>query len=190
MINKIEPIIFTKPCKVTKGWGFEEQIINNVVLSDEPFPFGYSGKFLVYNQKGAKSSFHFHHIKHETFRIFAGEFQFNYYDLESGNQLSKNLFVGDVVVIPPGNPHQLISLSGYCIVIEFASTDYTWDNYRIGKGDSQTKTTTRPCGCPNRGFNKIQHEGITKLLEASIEYAKKQQAKLADATLGACGKLI
>lgn len=136
MTHPFKPIIFSKATDVPKGWGKEVQIVNEVVLSDEPFPTGYSGKLLVYDKAGAISSMHFHTVKHETFYVLSGLFEFFYHDPQTADKRSRVIGPGDVVSIPTCNPHQLACLQAGAI-IEFASTDYTWDNYRVGKGDSQ-----------------------------------------------------
>lgn len=169
MINKIKPISFGRAYNIKKGWG-EERIITNHIVLDEPFPTGYSGKLLIYNKKGALSSAHIHHIKSENFFVIFGSFEFRYYNLETGDQLSKVLVEGDVVDIPPGNPHQLLSMTDSGTIIEFASTDYAWDNYRIGKGDSQTRPTE------HNGYKVVSN--MTRPLEESLEYAKKQRKEI------------
>jgi quercetin dioxygenase-like cupin family protein len=132
----ITPITFKKALIVPKGWGSEVQITNNETTFELQLPTGYSGKLLVYDKVGAVSSLHFHTVKHETFYVLWGSFQLIYFNHENADRLEKTLIEGDIVVIPPNNPHQLICRTQGNIV-EFASTDYSWDNYRIGKGDSQ-----------------------------------------------------
>jgi mannose-6-phosphate isomerase-like protein (cupin superfamily) len=137
--GKIPTITFKRSQDVPKGWGREVWIANNIVLDGEPFPTGYSGKLLVYEREGAKSSMHYHTVKHETFYILKGEFTVWYYDPENADLLHKDVVGGDIVTIPPYNPHQVVLRSSSGVIIEFASTDYSWDNFRIGKGDSQIK---------------------------------------------------
>ena len=139
-MNKIEPISFSRAVDVPKGWGKEVHIVNNMVLPGQTFPTGYSGKLLSYTKEGAISSMHYHMIKHETFYVLAGSFVLNYYGLGLADSYSKMLFPGDIVVIPPGNPHQIICREFNSVIIEFATTDYSFDNYRIIKGDSQTSS--------------------------------------------------
>ena len=136
-MKKIEPITFEKATDVPKGWGKEVQIVNEVVEDQTSFPSGYSGKLLVYTKRNATSSLHFHIRKHETFYCLCGEFLINYFDLDIAQILTRKICAGDKVRIPPGNPHQIICLTNEGTIIEFASSDYTFDNYRIGKGDSQ-----------------------------------------------------
>jgi quercetin dioxygenase-like cupin family protein len=121
------PIGFTTSVVVPKGWGREIQIVNNI---------NYAGKLLIYDKSGATSSMHFHLEKSESFYVLSGEFSLNYYDLEKATLLNKIVKNGDVIDIPAGNPHQLVCVQPGTI-IEFSTTDYDFDNYRIGKGDSQ-----------------------------------------------------
>ena len=127
-------ITFSKARDVKKGWGKEVQIFNSAAKEDSPT--GLSGKLLVYTEYGAVSSMHFHRTKSEVFYVLSGRVQFKYYNLDNADEMATVLVEGDVVTIPPGNPHQIISLEPSTI-IEFASTDYSWDNYRVRKGDSQ-----------------------------------------------------
>jgi mannose-6-phosphate isomerase-like protein (cupin superfamily) len=115
---------------IPKGWG-RETIIANFFGE-----FGYAGKLLIYDKAGAVSSMHWHKEKHETFYILSGQFYLKYYNLNNADEIETSLKVGDVVVIPPNNPHQLTCIEAGTI-IEFSSKDNTADNYRIIKGDSQ-----------------------------------------------------
>lgn len=154
---KIPTITFARAKDVPKGWGKEVWIANNVV-TDGRFPTGYSGKLLVYDKEGAKSSMHFHTVKHETFYVAKGEFVVWYYNPDNADLLHEIVREGDTVTIPPNNPHQVVLRGASGVIIEFASTDYPWDNFRVGKGDSQTSTSSKaccdaergPCGCRER----------------------------------------
>ena len=135
MPKPVPPISFRRAEVESKGWGREVKIINNIVGIEE-FPRGYAGKLLEYHNSGSKSSMHAHAVKHETFYILSGFYKFRWIDPTNADVLEKNLTDGDVVVIPPFNFHQLECLTAGTI-IEFSSTDYSWDNHRVGKGDSQ-----------------------------------------------------
>lgn len=139
MADYLRRIVFGSTDKVEKGWGHETQIVN---IDPEAYkgelPQGYSGKLLVYTRDGAISSMHFHTKKHETFFVAQGEFQLFYYNPDTAEKLMKELHAGDKVIIPPFNPHQLFCVKAGTI-IEFATHDYYWDNYRVGAGDSQKK---------------------------------------------------
>ena len=133
----IERISFGQTTTEPKGWGAEVIIVNNCVQKGEDFPTGYSGKLLVYDNVGAKSSLHYHTVKHETFIVLIGSFKITYFNPDTAECFEKVIERGDVVHIPPHNPHQLESLEEKSTIIEFASADHHWDNYRIGAGDSQ-----------------------------------------------------
>jgi mannose-6-phosphate isomerase-like protein (cupin superfamily) len=140
MINAypiVKGIEFHRTQDTPKGWGHETLIVN---LSDLNLSAGYCGKFLVYERNGALSSMHFHISKHETFYVFSGEFEFYYHNPKTGEKLSRTLAAGDVVIIPPNNPHQLFcKING--IIIEFSTKDKgESDNFRIAGGDSQIKS--------------------------------------------------
>jgi mannose-6-phosphate isomerase-like protein (cupin superfamily) len=132
-----EPITFDCSNEIPKGWGKEVQICNLIDGPNNPSK-GYAGKFLVYDKKGALSSNHFHKNKSECFYVLMGTFKFDYYNLETGDRLTKTLEPSMVVSIPPCNPHQIKCLSPG-VIVEFSSHDCSSDNYRIGKGDSQKK---------------------------------------------------
>jgi quercetin dioxygenase-like cupin family protein len=85
---------------------------------------------------------HFHGIKHETFYILKGQFRFRYINPHDAEILERTLAVGDVVSIPPLSCHQLECLEEGATIVEFASADYSWDNYRVTKGDSQKVSVT------------------------------------------------
>lgn len=122
-MNKIQ---FSKTEVIKKGWGREEVITNN----DK-----YCGKLLVYEQAGIKSSFHFHCVKQEHFKIFSGVFNFYYKD-NDGNTLKKQVSAGDVISIPIGQPHQLECVSPGTI-FEVSTTHSDDDVIRIAPGASQ-----------------------------------------------------
>lgn len=153
-MTPIKPISFLHEAGLPKGWGREVLIVNHAAKYNNNFPTGYSGKLLVYDKAGATSSMHYHVIKHETFYVLCGKFLLTYYDLNNADSQVKPLEAGDVVIIPPSNPHRLQCVTPGTIV-EFATTDYSDDNYRIMKGDSQypkvekcTCTAERgPCEC-------------------------------------------
>lgn len=136
MKKPFKSIQFRRATEVPKGWGKEVRIVNETVLDEEEFPTGYSGKLLVYDKAGAVSSMHFHTVKHETFYVLSGRFVFSFYNPENAEKVIIVLVGGDIVSIPTSNPHQ-ISCEAPGTIIEFASTDYSWDNYRVEKGDSQ-----------------------------------------------------
>ena len=79
---------------------------------------------------------HFHIKKHETWYINSGKFLFRYIDTNTADINERELNVGDVIVITPGQPHQLIALEEGD-VFEASTKHYDNDSYRVFKGDSQ-----------------------------------------------------
>lgn len=120
-------ITFLGPKIVPKGWGREVIFASNDL---------YAGKLLEF-RKGSKGSMHFHLDKTETFYLLSGTIELHGFDLQKGDKMVRVMLPGDIAHIPPGTPHQIISLEG-AIVIEASTADRAIDNYRIGKGDSQT----------------------------------------------------
>lgn len=112
--------------KIPKKWGYELIIENNDM---------YCGKILHFN-KDCKFSMHFHMLKHETWYVNSGKFLFKYIDTDNADLHERQLNIGDVVVITPGKPHQLISLEEGEI-FEVSTKHYDNDSYRVFKGDSQ-----------------------------------------------------
>ena len=114
----------TECCKIPKGWGHELIIVNNEK---------YCGKILVF-KKGCSFSMHYHIIKQETWYVNKGSFFFSWIDTETGKLNEVSLFVGDVVTIPIGQPHQLKAKED-SEIFEISTTHYDYDSYRIWKGD-------------------------------------------------------
>lgn len=122
----IPNFLFLKPEIIQKGWGYELIIMNNSK---------YCGKILHFNVN-ATFSMHYHMIKEETFYILKGKLLLKYPDLSNGSYKKKELNVGEVIHITPGQPHQIIALEESDI-IEVSTTHTNQDNYRIFPGDSQ-----------------------------------------------------
>lgn len=109
-----------------KGWGEEVWIINTEQ---------YCGKLLKFNA-GASFSDHFHILKDEAWYVLEGELELSHYDLSTAERKTITLKKGDVVHVPPHQPHQLRALVA-STVIEVSTTHREDDSYRIGKGDGQ-----------------------------------------------------
>jgi mannose-6-phosphate isomerase-like protein (cupin superfamily) len=118
--------IVSKAEKVLKNWGYELIIENNE---------NYCGKILHFN-KDSKFSMHFHIKKHETWYINSGKFLFKYIDTNNADLHEIQLGEGNVVVLNPGQPHQLIALEE-SEIFEVSTKHYDEDSYRVFKGDSQ-----------------------------------------------------
>ena len=107
---------------VSKGWGYEEWIVNN----DK-----YCGKKL-HVAKGRKCSLHYHPIKEETFYIISGEISL---EIHKGYiTMTVNLKKGDSFHIPPGTKHRFTGVRA-SIIFEISTTHSDEDVIRIELGD-------------------------------------------------------
>lgn len=113
---------------VEKGWG------NELIWATND---KYCGKLMNFN-KGSKFSMHFHAEKDETWYVLSGEFLVRWIDTKTATLNEKNLRTGDTWHNPPLVPHQVICYEAGTL-IEVSTPDSVEDNYRVGKGDSQTK---------------------------------------------------
>jgi len=124
---------------VPKGWGYEKIIVNGPE---------YCGKILHF-VKGRSCSMHYHVRKTETFYVSFGEIcvEYLYNNVladeileESGEQgifnacSTKILCEGDHFHLEPGLVHKMTALRD-SEIIEFSTTDYSDDSYRLIKGD-------------------------------------------------------
>ncbi len=125
----IEPITKTSPEIHKKGWGEEVWIANHEK---------YCGKILRFNA-GAQFSMHYHMLKHETFYVLKGRLELRCFELSDATPHEGEIKQGDVIVIPPGNPHKLIALED-SEIIEISTQHFESDSYRIQRGDSQKKS--------------------------------------------------
>lgn len=124
-----EMIEFRKPERHEKAWGYEDWIINS-------YEYGYCGKILHFNQ-GAKFSLHLHRYKHETWYVLKGTLRLNYILTDSATPVFETIKEGDVIVVPPCHPHQLVA-DTEADILEVSTLHVETDSYRIEKGDSQT----------------------------------------------------
>ena len=99
---------------VEKTWGREE-----IVYADQH----YTCKKLVYTRPIA-SSFHCHHVKHETFVIASGQFSIRVGEDEL------RMYPGDSAVIPPNTYHRVQCLIPGTI-IEASTFDDPADCHRL-----------------------------------------------------------
>lgn len=104
---------------VKKRWGHE------VVLHNSE---KYCAKLLVFD-KDMSGSMHYHLLKQETWCVNRGVFQYTWID-KSGTTYHKELRIGDVVTIPPGQPHQLKALEE-SEIFEASTQHFDEDTYRI-----------------------------------------------------------
>ena len=112
---------------VSKGWGYEEWLVNK----DE-----YCGK-LLFIKKNKKFSWHYHKLKDETFYIHTGKVQITYGfedNIRSSRIDRAVLEPGDTFYIPVGMRHQVKGLLD-TQMFEFSTMHFDEDSYRIIKGD-------------------------------------------------------
>jgi len=122
----IDPIVIKETQVHHKGWGKEVWIANNAK---------YCGKILYFN-KGAEFSMHYHMLKHETFYILSGKIVLRGFDLSDATPHEETYGPGTVIVIPAGNPHKIFAIEE-TVVIEVSTQHFEDDSYRIQRGDSQ-----------------------------------------------------
>jgi hypothetical protein len=119
-----------QPGKIEKGWGFEVLWANN----DK-----FSGKLLVFNKAGAKTSMVFHKEKRKSWFVNAGRFKLTFIDTQTGEVKEAILEEGKTVDLAELGPHQLECLVANSVIFEVGTTDYVEDRFRLGPGDTQTK---------------------------------------------------
>ena len=112
-----------------KGWGRELIWATN----DK-----YCGKLMFFDRKGGKFSMHFHKEKDESWYVLKGSFTLHIMNTETADIQTQVLKTGDTWRNEPMWPHQLVAMENDCIIIEVSTPDSVEDNYRIGKGDSQS----------------------------------------------------
>ena len=117
--------------KIDKGWGFELAFVNNG---------DYSGKLLVFEQAGAKTSMLFHKKRRKTWFVNEGKFKLTFIDTQTGQVHETVLDVGRTVSLGEMSPHQLEALEPNSIIFEVGTGDEgTSDRIRLAPGDTQTK---------------------------------------------------
>ena len=117
--------------KIDKGWGFELAFVNNG---------DYSGKLLVFEQAGAKTSMLFHKKRRKTWFVNEGKFKLTFIDTQTGQVHETVLEVGRTVSLGEMSPHQLEALEPNSIIFEVGTGDEgTSDRIRLSPGDTQKK---------------------------------------------------
>ena len=117
--------------KIDKGWGFELAFVNNG---------DYSGKLLVFEQAGAKTSMLFHKKRRKTWFVNEGKFKLTFIDTQTGQVHETVLDVGRTVSLGEMSPHQLEALEPNSIIFEVGTGDEgNTDRIRLAPGDTQTK---------------------------------------------------
>lgn len=118
--------------KVDKGWGFEIIFANN----DK-----YSGKLLVFERAGAKTSLVFHKEKTKSWFVNAGKFKVRFIDVATGEIKEAILEEGKTADFAPLGPHQVEALVAGSIIFEVGTADYVEDRFRLAPGDSQKSSS-------------------------------------------------
>ena len=116
--------------KVDKGWGFELVFANN----DK-----YSGKLLVFERVGAKTSLVFHKDRAKSWFVNAGRFKITFIDVATGEIKQSELGEGQTADFGQLGPHQIEALVANSIIFEVGTGDYVEDRFRLAPGDTQTK---------------------------------------------------
>jgi hypothetical protein len=116
--------------KVDKGWGFEIVWANN----DQ-----YSGKLLIFEREGSKTSMMLHKKRRKTWFVNAGKFKLTYIDVATGAVQESILEEGGTVNFGELSPHQVEALVAGSIIFEVGSGDEgESDRIRLAPGDTQT----------------------------------------------------
>ena len=116
--------------KVDKGWGYEIVWANNEK---------YSGKLLVFERVGAKTSLVFHKDRAKSWFVNAGKFRVSYIDVSTGEMKQSELGEGQTADFGQLGPHQVESLMPNSIIFEVGTGDYVEDRFRLAPGDTQMK---------------------------------------------------
>lgn len=109
-----------------KGWGRELWLTNSAQ---------YAFKILEF-RAGARSSFHYHLKKTETWYIFSGTYAVSVINPETAAQTAYLLVPGSVLHLPAGIAHQ-VSCSVAGQIAEASTQHDDRDTHRIAGGDSQ-----------------------------------------------------
>ncbi len=123
----IQLIQFLKPEYHPKAWGKGETWIIN---SDK-----YCAKILEF-KAGGQASKHMHADKEECWYIVEGQLLMKYFDFQKAEEIEITLNKGDIVNIPPYNPHQVTAIVDTTLWETSTKHDEA-DVYRLSKGDSQ-----------------------------------------------------
>jgi hypothetical protein len=118
--------------KIDKGWGYEIVWANN----DK-----YSGKLLVFERTGAKTSLVFHKDRAKSWFVNAGKFRVSYIDVSTGELKQSELSEGQTADFGQLGPHQVESLMPNSIIFEVGTADFIEDRFRLAPGDTQTKSS-------------------------------------------------
>lgn len=119
--------------KIDKGWGFEIVFANNSM---------YSGKLLVFERAGAKTSMMFHKERSKTWFVNEGKFKLTYIETSTGKVFEQVIEAGATSTITKMSPHQIEALVPNSIIFEVGTGDIgNEDRIRLAPGDTQTQTS-------------------------------------------------
>lgn len=118
--------------KIDKGWGFEVVWTNNE---------NYSGKLLVFERAGAKTSLVFHKDRRKSWFVNSGKFKVTFLDITTGQPREAILEEGKTVDLSELSPHRLEALVPNSIIFEVGTPDFVEDRFRLSPGDSQTPSS-------------------------------------------------
>jgi mannose-6-phosphate isomerase-like protein (cupin superfamily) len=121
--------------KIDKGWGCEILWTNNE---------HYSGKLLVFNALGSKTSMVYHKDRRKSWFVNEGRFKLSFCDTKTAEYKDVVLETGMAFEVDTMVPHQLEALSEGGVIIEVGTKDIDADRYRIMPGDSQTRPPEPP----------------------------------------------
>jgi hypothetical protein len=114
--------------KIDKGWGYEIVWSNN----DR-----YSGKILVFENVGSKTSLVIHKERRKSWFVNAGKFKLTFVDTQTGEAKETILDEGRTIDLGELSPHQLESLEPNSMIFEVGTTDFIEDRFRLAPGDTQ-----------------------------------------------------
>jgi mannose-6-phosphate isomerase len=115
--------------KIDKGWGYELVFAN----TDR-----YSGKLLVFDRAGSKTSMVFHKTCQKTWFVSEGSFKLSYIEATSGRVFESVLEKGGIAHLMNLSPHCLEALEDNSIIFETGSGDPGEnDRVRLAPGDTQ-----------------------------------------------------
>ena len=117
--------------KIDKGWGYEIVWANNE---------SYSGKMLVFEKSGAKTSSLFHKQRRKSWFINTGRIKVSYVDVATGELKESILNEGQTAEFAELSPHQVESLVANTIIFEVGTADHIEDRFRLAPGDSQKQS--------------------------------------------------
>ena len=136
---------FREPQYVSKKWGYETVITNEMTWKGHESIDGYTGKILTVIPNNFMCSVHYHVCKTETFYILRGKLHLELYVFPPDKTLSPPEFTledielveeldmcpGQAITIKPYTPHRFWAEREVAEFIGFSTLDDPKDSYRI-----------------------------------------------------------